>query len=133
MRHGELRERFLWKSDYFQNLGIAVGVNAGPVFVGSVGSEIRCDYTVIGHPVNLARRLCSAARADEVLTTKRTLEGTDGLFSSEFVAHASFKGELDFLDVYRIAFRIVPSLWRGGEKQERREKRGLHAAHSDHR
>lgn len=43
-------------------LDAAVGVCAGPVVAGNVGTESRFEYTVIGDPVNTAARLAELAR-----------------------------------------------------------------------
>jgi adenylate cyclase len=37
--------------------GLGIGVAAGPVLLGTVGTEARLEYTVIGDPVNLAAKL----------------------------------------------------------------------------
>ncbi|WP_188113513.1 adenylate/guanylate cyclase domain-containing protein [Nocardioides humilatus] len=55
-------------------LGLGVGVASGTVTVGTIGSTNRLDYTAVGTPVNLAARLCSAARAGEVLMDERTAQ-----------------------------------------------------------
>ncbi|WP_183092725.1 adenylate/guanylate cyclase domain-containing protein [Nocardioides stalactiti] len=55
-------------------LGVGVGVASGTVTVGTIGSSNRLDYTAVGTPVNLAARLCSAARAGEVLLDERTAQ-----------------------------------------------------------
>jgi class 3 adenylate cyclase len=55
-------------------LGLGVGVASGTVTVGTIGSRNRLDYTAVGTPVNLAARLCSAARTGEVLIDERTAQ-----------------------------------------------------------
>ena len=55
-------------------LGLGVGVASGTVTVGTIGSTNRLDYTAVGTPVNLAARLCSAARPGEVLMDERTAQ-----------------------------------------------------------
>jgi len=49
-------------------LQIRVGVAAGPLVQGNMGSRARLEYTVIGETVNLAARLESAATAGNLLT-----------------------------------------------------------------
>ena len=58
-------------------LGLGVGVASGRVTVGAIGSAARMEYTAVGTPVNLAARLCSAARDGEVLTDATTLAEGD--------------------------------------------------------
>jgi adenylate cyclase len=40
-----------------ENLSLCIGLHAGPMIVGGIGSEARCEFTVIGATVNLASRL----------------------------------------------------------------------------
>ena len=53
---------------------IGVGLNSGPVVVGSVGGGGRLEFTVIGDAVNVAARVEAATRdtGDEILLTEAT-------------------------------------------------------------
>jgi adenylate cyclase len=53
-------------------IGVGIGINTGPVYVGSIGSEKMKDYTVVGNTVNIAAKLCASARKFQVLFTEST-------------------------------------------------------------
>lgn len=101
-----LKEKFLEKTPYVKELGIGIGVNAGEVFVGNVGSVKRYDYTVIGNAVNLARRLCSEAKSGQILVSEKTLSKISKIHvvaSSAFPKNIFFKGIADPVNVYEMA------------------------------
>ncbi len=50
-------------------LALGVGIHAGRAVVGSIGSEIRRDFTAVGHTVNVASRFCDHAGHWEVMTS----------------------------------------------------------------
>ncbi len=55
-----------------KSLRIRMGINTGFCTVGNFGSEDRLDYTIIGGQVNLANRLESSAKADQILISHET-------------------------------------------------------------
>jgi adenylate cyclase len=68
-----------WRSELSIDAGIGVGLHLGEVAVGSLGPPLRQTTTLVGDTVNVAARLCSRARAGEVLfscTVAAALENT---------------------------------------------------------
>jgi len=58
-------------------LEAGIGVAAGQVVAGNVGTKERFEYTVIGEPVNEAARLCELAKSKpgRLLASSETLDG----------------------------------------------------------
>lgn len=60
------------KNRYGMDFRMRVGLNSGPVVVGSIGDDLRMDYTAIGDTTNLASRIESAARPGTILVSDHT-------------------------------------------------------------
>lgn len=65
--------------DELPEIGVGVGVSAGPALAGNVGAETRLEYTVIGDPINEAARLCERAKREpaRVLASASALARAD--------------------------------------------------------
>jgi len=55
-------------------LHMGIGINTGLVVAGTIGSDRRMDYTVIGGDVNLAQRFEANAGPGQTLITETTYE-----------------------------------------------------------
>lgn len=56
------------------SIGYRIGINTGMAVVGNIGGTKRHDYTIIGDSVNLAARLCGAAKEGQILISPSTHE-----------------------------------------------------------
>jgi class 3 adenylate cyclase len=85
----DLRAEWL-KRGYELDLGI--GMAAGYATLGNIGFEGRMDYGAIGNVTNLAARLCSEAKARQILTNQRTLSKIENLVEYEPLEELQLKG-----------------------------------------
>ena len=66
-------------------VSIGIGINTGEMVMGAMGSNQRMDYTVIGDNVNLGARLCSAAKAKQILLSEFAAQRLGELSDVELV------------------------------------------------
>ena len=83
-------------------IAVGIGVSAGEAVAGTVGTEDRMEYTVIGDSVNLAARLESNAKPGQILISHRTLQRVDGVVNVRSLGVIRVKGKEEQVDVYEV-------------------------------
>jgi len=73
-------------------LETGIGLNAGEVVVGNIGSETRTKYGIVGAPVNLTQRLQAAAQGGEVVASDSVRRHLAGELDIERSFRAELKG-----------------------------------------
>jgi adenylate cyclase len=101
-----LRRELLALAAELRGFDAAVGVSAGTVVAGNIGSADRYEYTVIGRPVHEAARLTEAAkqRLGRVLASDEVVERANGEAASWHVAgEMTLRGFTDPIRTYEPA------------------------------
>jgi predicted ATPase/class 3 adenylate cyclase/DNA-binding NarL/FixJ family response regulator len=83
-------------------LHLRVGINTGPVIVGTVGNNLRMDYKAVGHTVNLAARMEQTAAPGTIQLTEHTYRLVEGYFECDALGLISIKGLAEKLRAYRV-------------------------------
>ena len=73
--------------------------------MGAMGSKDRMDYTVIGDNVNLGARLCSAAKAGEIILAKSVTVLLDKKnYQLKEMEPINVKGKKDKITIYSVEY-----------------------------
>ncbi len=83
-------------------IAVGIGVSAGEAVAGTVGTEDRMEYTVIGDSVNLAARLESNAKPGQILISHRTYERVRDLVDARPLGRIRVKGKEEEVEVYEV-------------------------------
>jgi adenylate cyclase len=83
-------------------LHIGIGLHAGKVIVGNIGSQKRAKYGIIGSPVNLTHRIQGQAQAGEVMVSETILHHSPELLSIHRTFETHLKGIAQPVRLYAV-------------------------------
>jgi adenylate cyclase len=98
----EIQNEIMHNRERYDGLTVGIGINSGEVILGMIGSEKRADFTVIGDHVNIASRLCDAAKPGMILVSDAVYEAVRRLARAKGPYHLKVKGKRGGLGVYQL-------------------------------
>ncbi len=83
-----------------EEVKIGIGINTGTVVTGAIGSSRALQYTAIGDAVNTAARLCSVAKADQIILSEGTFKKIGDRINAEALPAVRVKGKAGELKIW---------------------------------
>lgn len=85
-----------------ETVQMGLGLNAGEVVAGNVGSEQRLDYTVLGDTVNFTQRLCGAAGPGQILISESVHKAVAAHVEAKPLEPFKVKGKDELVQAYEL-------------------------------
>src|SRR5262245_46492395 len=84
------------------SFSVRIGLNSGEVVVGTIGDDLRMDYTAHGHTVGLAARMEQLAAPDNAYLSEHTARQVSRYFDLRDLGEFHVKGVRDPMRVYEL-------------------------------
>jgi len=81
---------------------VRIGINTGPVVVGTLGNDLRVQFTAVGDTINMAARMEQLAEPGTTYVTENTFRDAEGFFRFEALGERRIKGKKKPVSVYRV-------------------------------
>jgi len=81
---------------------LRIGINTGPVVVGSVGNDLRVQFAAVGDTINMAARMEQMAEPGTTYVTEDTFRQTKALFEFKALGKRKVKGKEKPIALYKV-------------------------------
>jgi len=103
-KYNEIRQQ----AGYCKPIKIGIGLNTGPLILGTIGGKNRMDSTVISDAVNLASRVENLTKTynTPLLITEQTCKSLDNIseYKIKPIGHVNVKGKTETVMIYEVLY-----------------------------
>jgi class 3 adenylate cyclase len=83
-------------------ISFRIGINTGPVVVGTVGNDLRVQFAAVGDTINMAARMENLAEPGNTYVSEETYRLTKDLFHFQPLGKKKVKGKEEPIPVYKL-------------------------------
>ena len=90
------------RNDHGIDFKIRIGLNSGHVVVGSIGDDLRMDYTAVGDTTHVASRMQAMAQPGSILVSQASHKIARDYFEFESLGKVEVKGRAAPVEVFKL-------------------------------